>query len=96
MSHLDVIAQFSKETGRRAPRRIPVPAGIASPEVVAAGAASVTSGNPRVASELALGLRGDTSVADHSGAALFPIRPEPLNVAIQRALEEDEGAAVNG
>jgi uncharacterized protein YbjT (DUF2867 family) len=95
MSHLDVIAQFSRETGHRAPLRIRLPEGIASPAVVAAGAASVTSGNPRVAAELALGLRGDTSVDDPSGARLFPIRPESLNVAIHRALAEEE-AAHNG
>ena len=92
MSHLDVIAQFSRETGHRAPLRIPLPEGIASPAVVAAGAASVTSGNPRVAAELALGLRGDTSVEDPSGARLFPIRPESLNVAIHRALAEEEAS----
>ncbi len=92
MSHLDVIAQFSRETGHRAPLRIPLPEGIASPGVVAAGAASVTSGNPRVAAELALGLRGDTRVDDPSGAKLFPIRPESLNVAIHRALAEEEAA----
>ena len=39
MQHLDVIARFSQETGRRAALRIPLPDGIASPDVVAAGAA---------------------------------------------------------
>lgn len=91
MPHLDVIAQFSRETGRRPAWRIRLPGGIASPGAVAAGAASVTSGTPRVAAELALGLDGDTSVEDDSGAALFGVRPEPLNVAIHRALEEEEG-----
>lgn len=90
MQHLDVIAQFSREVGRSPARLLPVPAGIASPGVVAAGAAAVTSGTRAVAGELALGLSGDTSVRDPSGAALFPVRPEPLNVAIQRALEEEE------
>lgn len=90
MQHLDVIAQFSRESGRSPALRVPLPAGIASPGVVAAGAAAVTSGERAVAGELALGLSGDTSVADPSGAELFSIRPEPLNVAIQRALEEEE------
>ncbi len=90
MQHLDVIGRFAEETGHRAALRIPLPDGIASPGVVAAGAATVTSGSPAVAAELSLGLRDDTSVRDPSGAALFDIRPEPLNVAIQRALAEQE------
>ena len=92
MQHLDVIAQFSREVGRAPAPRVPMPGGIASPQVVAAGAAAVTSGKRAVAGELALGLSGDTSIDDPSGAALFAIRPEPLNVAIQRALAEDEEA----
>jgi len=92
MRHLDVIAEFSRETGRRPAFRVPLPDGIASPDLVAAGAASVTSGTREVAAQLALGLRGDTSVADPSGAALFEIAPEPLNVAIHRALAEAEAA----
>jgi uncharacterized protein YbjT (DUF2867 family) len=91
MQHLDVIARFAQETGRRPALRVPLPDGIASPGVVAAGAASITSGSPAVAAELSLGLRDDTSVSDPSGARLFDIRPEPLNVAIQRALAEAEG-----
>ena len=93
LPHLDVIAQFSRESGHSPARLVPVPDGVASPGMVAAGAAGVTGGNPRVAHELALGLGGDTKVEDPSGAALFPITPEPLNVAIQRALEEEERAA---
>ena len=90
IKHLDVIARFSHETGHRAALRIPLPDEIASPGVVAAGAASVTSGSPSVAAELSLGLGDDTSVSDPTGASLFDIVPEHLNVAIQRALEEEE------
>ena len=96
MPHLDVISQFSRETGHRPPFRIPLPDLVASPAVVAAGAASVTGGTPAVAAELALGLRGDTSVNDPSGAALFGVRPEPLSVAIHRALAEEEAAGRDG
>ena len=91
IEHLDVIARFAKENGQRPALRIPLPDGIASPGVVAAGAAGVTAGTPAVAAELSYGLSDDTSVRDPSGAALFDIRPEPLNVAIQRALTEQEG-----
>lgn len=93
MPHLDVIAQFSRESGHRPAFRIPLPGRIANREVVAAGAASVTSGTPEVAAELALGLSADTSVTDPSGAELFAIHPEPLNVAIHRALAEEERKA---
>ena len=90
MQHLDVIARFSEETGHRPALRVPLPDRIASRGVVAAAAASVTSGSPAVAAELSQGLGDDTSVSDPSGAELFDIRPEPLNVAIQRALFEGE------
>jgi uncharacterized protein YbjT (DUF2867 family) len=90
MEHLDVIGRYAEETGRRPPLRVALPDAIASPGVVTAGAATVTSGSPAVAAELSFGLRDDTSVTDPSGAALFDIEPEPLNVAIQRALAEQE------
>lgn len=90
LRHLDVIARFSREAGRRPPLAVPMPGRIASPDVVAAGAAAVTSGTPEVAAEISRGLAVDTSVRDPGGAELFDIRPEPLNVAIQRALAEEE------
>lgn len=90
MEHLDVIGRYAEETGRRPPLRVALPDAIASPGVVSAGAATVTSGSPAVAAELSFGLRDDTSVTDPGGAALFDIEPEPLNVAIQRALAEEE------
>ncbi len=93
MQHLDVIARFSHETGHRAALRLPLPDAIASPAVVAAGAASITSGSPAVAAELSRGLQDDTRVTDPSGARLFDLRPEPINVAIQRSLAEEEGGA---
>jgi uncharacterized protein YbjT (DUF2867 family) len=88
LTHLDVIARFSEETGRRPPRRISLPGGIVTPAVLAAGAAAVTEGTPEVAAELGLGLGVDTAVDDDSAFELFDIRPEPLNVALQRALAE--------
>lgn len=90
MQHLDVIARFSRETAHRPALRIPLPDGIASPGLVAAGAAAITAGSPDVAAELSLGLSGDTKVSDPTGAKLFEISPEPLNVSIQRALAEEE------
>ncbi len=89
LTHLDVIDAFSREVASRPAFRVPLPDAIAAPGVVAAGAAAVTRGNREVAAELGLGLSGDTKVEDPTGAALFPIAPERLNVAIQRALDEE-------
>lgn len=89
LTHLDVIDAFSHEIASRPAIRVPFPDAIAAPGVVAAGAAAITTGDPEVAAELGLGLADDTKVEDPSGAELFPIRPEPLNVAIQRALDEE-------
>ncbi len=93
LEHLDVIATWCREAGRRPPRRLPMPGTIASPDLVAAAAAAVSPENPELAAELSLGLAGDTVVTDPSGAAPFPIRPESLTVAIQRALAEEEREA---
>lgn len=84
----ELIERMARAMGRRAPLHIPVPG--ATPGVVAAGAEAVTTGDGAVAAELALGLSGDTVVTDPSGAALFDVRPEALDIALQRAIEEDE------
>ncbi|MCL4287734.1 MAG: hypothetical protein KJ006_08805, partial [Thermoleophilia bacterium] len=90
LHHLDVLARFSREAGRRPPLAVPLPGRIVNPGVVAAGAAAVTTGTAEVAAEISRGLAVETSVGDRGGAELFDIRPEPLNVAIQRALAEEE------
>jgi hypothetical protein len=74
--------------GRRRPLKVTVPG--ATPNAVAAGAEVVSTGHRGVAAELALGLASDTVVRDDSGARLFDVAPEPLDVSLQRALEEDE------
>ncbi len=91
LSHREVIDVLAAQMGRRGPRWLPVPNRVAKPEVMAAGAASLTRGDPAVAAELALGLQEETIVTDPSGAALFEIRPEPLSIVFQRCLEEAEG-----
>ena len=88
LTPLEVVDRMALALGRRAPRRLP---GVgATPGAVAAGAEAVTSGHGPIAAELALGLGSDTIVTDPSGAELFDIRPEPLDIALQRAIEEDE------
>ena len=91
LSPLAVIDLMAKALGRRPPLKLAVPG--ATPGAVAAGAGVVTSGDGAIAAELALGLSTDTVVSDPSGAALFGLRPERLEVALQRAIEEDERAA---
>jgi uncharacterized protein YbjT (DUF2867 family) len=91
LTPLEVVDRMALALGRRPPRRLP---GVgATRGAVAAGAEAVTSGHGAIAAELAVGLGNDTIVTDPSGAALFDVRPEPLDVALQRAIEEDENLA---
>ena len=90
LTHRQVIEQMAAEMGVSAPRWIPISDRIAKPAVMSAGAAALTGGNPLIAAELAFGLQEDTVVEDPSGAALFEIRPERIEVIVQRALIEEE------
>ena len=91
LSHREVIDELASQMGRRGPRWLPFPNRIAKPEVMAAGAATLTRGDAGVAAELALGLQEDTIVTDESAREVFPwIEPEPLSTVFQRCLEEAE------
>jgi hypothetical protein len=90
-THLELVDLMARELGRRQKRRLRLPG--ATPGSVSAGAAIVTRGDERVAAELTLSLVEDTVVTDPSGAAAFAIDPEPIPVAIQRALDEEEQEA---
>jgi uncharacterized protein YbjT (DUF2867 family) len=87
-THLELVDLMTRELGRRSKRKLPVYG--ATPGVVSAGAAIVTRGDQRVAAELTLSLAQDTIVTDPSGAVPFEIVAEPIPVALQRALEEEE------
>ena len=92
LTPLEVVDRMAQALGRRPPRRLP---GVgATPGAVAAGAEAVTSGHGGIAAELALGLGSDTIVTDGGAAALFDVHPEPLDVSLQRAIEEDEKLAL--
>jgi uncharacterized protein YbjT (DUF2867 family) len=85
----EAVDRVAAALGRKEPSRWTIPG--ATPGAVAAGADAITRGDDgAVASELALGLACDTVVTDPGGADLFPIAPEPLDVAIGRAIEEGE------
>ena len=90
---LQVVDRMAAALGRPHPARVSVPG--ATPGAVAAGADAITSadGDGAVAAELALGLATDTVVTDPSGAELFEITPEPLEVSLHRAIEEEERAS---
>ena len=92
LTPFEIVEQAARATGRTPPRRLPG-AG-ATPGAVAAAVGSVTTGDRTVAAELTHGLSSDTIVTDPSGAALFAdVQPEPLDVILQRALEDDERQA---
>jgi len=89
LTPFEIVEQAARATGRTPPRRLPG-AG-ATPGAVAAAVGTVTTGDRTVAAELTHGLSSDTTVSDSSGAALFTdVHPEPLDVILHRALEEDE------
>lgn len=90
LSHREVIERVAAEMGVGAPRWLPISDRIAKPEVMSAGAAALTGGNPLIAAELAFGLQEDTIVEDPSGAELFDVEPESIGAIIQRALIEEE------
>jgi uncharacterized protein YbjT (DUF2867 family) len=100
LTHLDVVDAMARELGRKPPRRLAkakmldaVLDAAASPGAVAAAAGAVTTGTDQIASAITLGLPGDTVVSDPSGMELFDIRPEPLSIALHRAMEDEEDEA---
>jgi uncharacterized protein YbjT (DUF2867 family) len=90
LTPLEVVDRVAAALGRRQPTRLNVPG--ATPGVVAAGADAIARADAdgAVAAELALGLSCDTVVTDSSAAGLFDVEPESLDVAVQRAIEDEE------
>lgn len=88
LRHRDTIDELARQLGRRPPLRVPL-FGV-TPGAVAAAARAVTRGNGEVAQELVKSLPMPTVVEDRSGMELFDIKPEPISVAFQRAIEEEE------
>jgi uncharacterized protein YbjT (DUF2867 family) len=96
ITHLDLVSEMAKASGRSGPRRIAVSDRVARPRAVAAGAAAVTAGAPEVARELGLGLAERTVVTDPSGAELFATRPRPLAETLGRAIDDQESVGAAG
>ena len=74
--------------GRRRRPKIPVP--LLTPWLSSLWIGLVTPVDAGVARPLVEGLSTETVVTDPSGAALFDIEPEPFDVSLRKALEEDE------
>lgn len=87
LTHLDLVKEMSSALGRRAPRQFAVSDQLVRPATVAAGAAAVTPGDPRVAAELSLGLTTPTIVDDPTGAQLFHTRPRRLDAVLADAVD---------
>jgi uncharacterized protein YbjT (DUF2867 family) len=92
LTHLDLVNEMARALGRRPPRRVQVSDQIARPATVAAGAAAVTPGSPRIAAELSLGLTTPTVVDDDSGARLFRTRPRRLDAVLADAVDSAAAA----
>jgi uncharacterized protein YbjT (DUF2867 family) len=89
LTPFEIVERAARASGHAPPRRLPGTG--ATPGVVAAAVGTVTTGDRSIAAELTHGLSSDTVVTDPSGAALFEdVRPEPLDLILQRALEEDD------
>ncbi len=93
LTHFEVLEAMARALGRRPPRRLGLSAEIARPATVAAGAAALTPGSPRIAAELSLGLSEPTVVSDPSGARLFRIRPRRLDAVLSAAVDERRALA---
>jgi uncharacterized protein YbjT (DUF2867 family) len=93
MTHRELIDELARQMGAAPRRWLALADRIATPEVMAAGAATVTRGDRRVAAALTMGLQEDTVVEDPTGAQLFGVRTEPISVVFQRCLAEEERAS---
>ena len=87
VTHLELVREMARAMGRRPPRMVPMSAEIARPATIAAAAAAVTAGDPRVAAEISLGLTTPTVIGDPSGAALFRTRPRRLDAVLGEAVD---------
>ncbi|MGH2987218.1 MAG: NmrA family NAD(P)-binding protein [Solirubrobacterales bacterium] len=87
LTHLELVEEMAAALGRTPPRQLPMPAEVARPATVAAGAAAVTPGTPEIASQISLGLTTPTVVTDPSAAELFSVRPKPLDAVLAASVD---------
>jgi uncharacterized protein YbjT (DUF2867 family) len=87
LTYLELVEEMAAALGRTPPRPLRMPAEVARPETVAAGAAAVTPATPEIAAQISLGLTTPTVVTDPSGAELFSVRPKPLDAVLAAAVD---------
>jgi uncharacterized protein YbjT (DUF2867 family) len=87
LTYLELVEEMAAALGRTPPRAMPMPAEVARPATVAAGAAAVTPGTPEIAAQISLGLTTPSVVTDPSGAELFSVRPKPLDAVLAAAVD---------
>jgi uncharacterized protein YbjT (DUF2867 family) len=88
VTHLELVERMASALGAQPPRMITTSAEIARPATIAAGAGAATIGTPGIAREISHGLTTPSVVTDPSGAALFRVRPRPLDEVLGDAVDE--------
>jgi uncharacterized protein YbjT (DUF2867 family) len=88
VSHLELVRRMARALGEQPPRMISTSAEIARPRTIAAGAGAATVGTPGIAREISHGLTTPSVVTDPSGAALFRVRPRPLDEVLGDAVDD--------
>ena len=88
VTHIELVRRMASALGEHPPRMVRTSAEIARPASIAAGAGAVTEGTPGIAREISHGLTTPSVVTDPSGAALFKVRPRPLDEVLTDAVDE--------
>jgi uncharacterized protein YbjT (DUF2867 family) len=90
MTYADMLDAMADALGKRRRPRLSVP--LLTPRLSSLWIGLVTPVDTGVARPLVESLRTPTVVTDPSGAALFPVEPQPLGDALRAALEEERTA----
>jgi uncharacterized protein YbjT (DUF2867 family) len=90
LAYGDMLDRMAQALGRRPRPKLPVP--FLTPRLSALWIGLVTPVDAGVARPLIEGLTTETTVTDRSGAALFDVEPLAFDVALRRAVAEDEVA----
>ncbi|HEX6116410.1 MAG TPA: NAD(P)H-binding protein [Solirubrobacterales bacterium] len=89
LSYGEMLDGMAEALGKSPRPRVPVP--LLTPWLSSLWIGLVTPVDAGVARPLIEGLRSETVVTDPSGMALFDVEPVGFDVALRRALAEDEG-----
>jgi uncharacterized protein YbjT (DUF2867 family) len=87
MTYGEMVEGMAEALGDDGPTRLPVRKISAASAGRAAG--TVTRGDPEMARHLTAGLATDSVVRERSGAALFDVDPEPYELSLARAIEDE-------